>query len=152
MAHPSIGRGEENNMNGTRFFLDTAYVLALLNPHDIYHKQAKALLPSIRVAREVWITEAVLIEIGNALAHSNRSTAVAFINSCYFTPNVNVVSVDRTLVHRAIDFYRSREDKEWGLTDCISFIVMEDHGLTDAFTTDEHFQQAGFRARLREDV
>jgi len=43
-------------------------------------------------------------------------------------------------------------DKEWGLTDCISFIVMGDHGLTDASTTDEHFEQAGFRALLREDM
>jgi len=47
---------------------------------------------------------------------------------------------------------KDREDKEWGLTDCISFIVMEDHGLTDALTTDEHFEQAGFRALLREDM
>lgn len=151
MAHPSMERGEENNMNGTHFFLDTAYVLTLLNPHDVYHEQAKALPPSIRVAHEVWITEAVLIEIGNALAHSNRSAAaVAFINSCYFTPNVKVVSVDTALLCRAIDFYQRREDKGWGLTDCISFIVMEDNGITDALTTDEHFQQAGFRARLRE--
>ena len=42
--------------------------------------------------------------------------------------------------------------KEWGLTDCISFIVMEDNGLTEALTTDEHFQQAGFRALLREET
>jgi hypothetical protein len=138
-------------MKDARFFLDTAYVLALLNPHDYYHEQANALLPSVRVAREVWITEAVLVEIGNALARSNRTAAVAFINSCYVTPNVNVVSVDTTLMRRAIDVYRSREDKEWGLTDCISFIVMEDHGLTDAVTTDEHFEQAGFQALLRED-
>ena len=116
-------------MNESRFFLDTAYVLALLNPHDSYHKRAKALLPSVRVAHEVWITEAVLVEIGNALSRSNRSTAVAFINSCYVTPNVTVVSVDTALMQRAIDFYHSREDKEWGLTDCISFIVMEDHGI-----------------------
>ncbi|NQE06427.1 tRNA(fMet)-specific endonuclease VapC [ANME-1 cluster archaeon GoMg1] len=150
--HAGMERDKNKNMNGTRFFLDTAYVLALLNPNDVYHEQAKALLPSVRVAHEVWITEAILLEIGNALARSNRSTAVAFVNSCYATPNVNVISVDRTLVHRAIDFYRSREDKEWGLTDCISFIVMEDHGLTDALTTDEHFQQAGFRALLREDM
>lgn len=81
-------------MNASRFFLDTAYVLALLNPNDIYHQQAKALLPSMRVAHEVWITEAVLVEIGNALARSNRSAAVAFINSCYVTLNVKVVSVD----------------------------------------------------------
>ena len=44
------------------------------------------------------------------------------------------------------------EDKEWGLTDYISFIVMEDHGLTDALTADEHFQQAWFRVLLREDM
>ncbi|MFM6264927.1 MAG: PIN domain-containing protein, partial [Dolichospermum sp.] len=42
-----------------------------------------------------------------------------------------------------------REDKEWGLVDCISFIVMQDRGISDALTTDIHFQQAGFRALLR---
>lgn len=135
-------------MKTNRFFLDTAYVLALLNPNDIYHKQATTLLPSMQSAQEVWITEAVLIEIGNALARSNRSAAVAFINSCYVTPNVRVVPVDSPLLKRAIDFYNNREDKEWGLTDCISFIVMEDYGLTEALTTDEHFQQTGFHALL----
>ncbi|MCK4731911.1 MAG: type II toxin-antitoxin system VapC family toxin [Methanophagales archaeon] len=139
-------------MDASRFFLDTAYVLALLNPNDLYHKQAKALLPSMRVAHEVWITEAVLVEIGNALARSNRSAVVAFINSCYVTSNVRVVSVDSVLLRRAIHFYHSRGDKEWGLTDCISFIVMEDHSLTKALTTDEHFQQAGFRALLRDET
>jgi hypothetical protein len=137
-------------MKENRFFLDTAYVLALLNPKDIYHKQAKAMLHSIHSAHEVWLTEAVLIEIANALASSNRSAAVAFINSCYFTPNVRVVSVDSKLLKRAMDLYENRGDKEWGLTDCISFIVMEDHILKEAFTADDHFQQAGFRALLLE--
>lgn len=54
-------------MKATRFFLDTAYVLALLNPNDIYHMQARAMLPLMHSAHEVWITEAVLIEIGNAI-------------------------------------------------------------------------------------
>jgi predicted nucleic acid-binding protein len=137
-------------MKTTRFFLDTAYVLALLNPNDIYHKQARAMLPSIHSAREVWITEAVLIEIGNALSHSNRIAATAFINSCYVTANVRVVSVDTSLLKRSLDFYNNREDKEWGLTDCISFIVMTDKDLKEALTTDEHFQQAGFKALLLE--
>ena len=132
------------------FFMDTAYVLALLNQNDNYHKQALALLPSVRGADEVWITEAILTEIGNSLSRSNRSAAVAFINSLYVTDNVNVVSVDSALLRRAIDFYHKRDDKEWGLTDCISFIVMEDSALENALTSDEHFQQAGFRALLRE--
>jgi len=137
-------------MKANRYFLDTAYVLALLNQKDTYHKQAKAMLPSMHSAHEVWLTEAVLIEIANALAGSNRSAAVAFINSCYFTPNVRVVSVDSKLLKRAVDFYKNRQDKEWGLTDCISFIVMDDNDLAEAFTTDDHFQQAGFRALLLE--
>lgn len=135
-------------MKANRFFLDTAYVLALLNPNDIYHKQAQAMLPSMHSAREVWITEAVLIEIGNALSRSNRIAAVAFINSCYITPNIRVVSVDTSLLKRALDFYNNRGDKERGLTDCISFLVMTDQGLKEALTADEHFQQAGFQALL----
>lgn len=135
-------------MKATRFFLDTAYVLALLNPNDIYHKQASAMLPLMHSAREVWITEAVLIEIGNALSRSNHIAATAFINGCYTTHNVKVVSVDTLLLKRALDFYNNRGDKDWGLTDCISFIVMTDQDLKEALTTDEHFQQAGFKALL----
>ncbi|MEA3281327.1 MAG: PIN domain-containing protein [Euryarchaeota archaeon] len=139
-------------MNANRFFLDTAYVLALLNPKYPYNKQAKVFLPTISDAREVWVTEAVLVEVGNALARSNHSAAIDFIDGCYNTPNIKVVSVDPALVHHAIELYQSREDKEWGLTDCILFIVMQDRGLWEALTTDEHFQQAGFRAMLREDM
>jgi predicted nucleic acid-binding protein len=135
-----------------RFFLDTAYVIALLNSHDSYHEKAAKLLSQIHNAQEVWTTEAVLTEIGNSLSCSNRSAAVAFINSCYVTLNVKVVTVDRILFRRAVEFYHSRKDKEWGLTDCISFIIMEDYGLTEALTTDEHFQQAGFRVVLLEET
>lgn len=87
-------------MKANRFLLDTAYVLALLNPKDTYHKHAKTMLPSMYSSHEVWLTEAVLIEIANALASSNRSAAIAFINSCYITPNVRVVSVDSRQVSR----------------------------------------------------
>jgi predicted nucleic acid-binding protein len=68
------------------------------------------------------------------------AATAAFINNCYVTPNVRVVSVDTSLLKRSLDFYNNREDKEWGLTDCISFIVMTDKDLKEALTTDEHFQ------------
>jgi uncharacterized protein len=58
--------------------------------------------------------------------------------------------VDTPLLNRALQLYSERPDKTWGLTDCISFIVMWDRGLTDAVTADMHFVQAGFRALLRE--
>jgi predicted nucleic acid-binding protein len=54
------------------------------------------------------------------------------------------------LLRRAFDLFRSRSDKSWGLTDCVSFILMQEAGITDALTADVHFQQAGFRALLLE--
>ena len=64
--------------------------------------------------------------------------------------SVEIVPTSEELYQRAFQLYQSRADKEWGLTDCVSFVVMQDRGLSDALTTDKHFEQAGFRALLRE--
>jgi predicted nucleic acid-binding protein len=133
-----------------RIYLDTAFVQALLNRRDQYHPLALALLPRVRSADEVWTTEAVLVEIGNAMSGTDRAAAASFISQCYQTANMRVVSVDSTLLFRALDLYRSHADKLWGLTDCISFIVMREQGLTEAATADSHFVQAGFHALLRD--
>jgi hypothetical protein len=108
-------------MSGDRLFRDTADVQALLNAYDGYHSAARALFPRVRLATEVWVTESVLTKVGNVLARSHRAAAAAFITGCYATPNVRVVSVDTHLLGRALDLYRERADKTWGLTDCISF-------------------------------
>lgn len=96
----------------------------------------------------MWITEAILIEIGNALSNFNRDAAYTFITQCYRLKNFRIVTVTTDLLSRALELYHSRQDKAWGLTDCISFVVMQDHNLTDALTADKHFQQAGFRPLL----
>ncbi len=137
-------------MNRERLLLDTVFIQALLNRRDQYHAQAMAILPRVRNASEVWVTEAVLIEVGNALSAVNRMAAVQFIQQCYHTPNLQVVSLEPPLLTRALQLYRERPDKTWGLTDCISFVVMQSQGLTDAVTADEHFVQAGYRALLRQ--
>jgi len=61
-----------------------------------------------------------------------------------------ICSVSLKLFTKAVKFYSERMDKEWSLTDCISFVVMKERKLTTALTTDHHFEQAGFRALLRE--
>jgi len=65
-------------------------------------------------------------------------------------PNVKIIPISEELYNRAMELYRQRPDKEWGITDCISFEVMQDYELTEALTTDEHFKQDGFRALLIE--
>ncbi len=135
-------------MSDERLLLDTVFVQALFNQRDQYHARASTLLPRVRNAAEVWVTEAVLVEIGNALSAFNRQAAVQFIEQCYRTDNLTVVSVDSSLLNRALNLYAARPDKAWGMTDCISFVVMRERGLTDAVTADRHFVQAGFQALM----
>ena len=66
-------------------------------------------------------------------------------------PSVEVVPLSEVLFDKGFELYRQRPDKEWGLTDCVSFVLMQERGITDALTADTHFRQAGFRALLSED-
>jgi predicted nucleic acid-binding protein len=74
---------------------------------------------------------------------------VALLDSPEADPRVEIISLSEQLYVRASQLYRERPDKECALTDCVSFIVMEDRGINEALTTDEHFQQAGFQALMR---
>lgn len=134
-------------------FLDTAYAIALSVPKDQYHTQAVHLADQLEAARARMVTtRAVILEIGNALSKQRyRHAAVKLLDSLEADPNVEIVPMSEPLYIRAFQRYRQRPDKEWSLTDCVSFIVMQDRGITQALTTDEHFQQMGFRALLRED-
>jgi predicted nucleic acid-binding protein len=92
------------------------------------------------------------LEIGNALSKPRyRQAAVQLLAALEADPNIDIVPLSEGFYTRAFQLYRERLDKEWGLTDCVSFLVMQDRGLIEALTTDEHFQQAGFRALLREE-
>ena len=96
-------------------------------------------------------TRAVLLEIGNALfRHRYRAAAIQLLQALEADPGVEIVTLTDDLYLRAFELYRSRPDKEWGLIDCASFVVMTERGITKALTADEHFQQCGFNALLRE--
>lgn len=135
-------------MTSDRLLLDTVFIQALLNRNDQYHEAAKAILPRVRSAAQVWVTEAVLVEAANGLSSYDREGAARFIDHCYRTANLRVVSVDTSLLSRALTLYRQRLDKEWGLTDCISMVVMQEQGIAEAVTADHHFIQAGFSVSL----
>ena len=133
----------------SRAFLDTAYILAILNPRDALHAKAMALSRS-SYSRLV-TTEAVLTEVADALCQPpRRARAVEAIDDLRAAPDLRCVSVVGTLFARGLDLYRERQDKDWSLTDCISFVVMKDERIDEALTVDVHFVQAGFRALLRD--
>ena len=87
----------------------------------------------------------MLIEIGNSFSQARwRSLGVATLNQLRGSTELEIVPIDSSLLERAIALYSARMDKEWGLTDCISFVIMQERGLTRVLTTDRHFEQAGF--------
>jgi predicted nucleic acid-binding protein len=133
-------------------FLDTAYAIALAAPADQFHDPAVKLAEQMETeGASLVTTRAVMMEIGNALSKlRHRRPAIELLESLEGDPSVEIVPFTEELYGRAYRLYRSRADKEWGLTDCVSFIIMEERGLTEALTADEHFQQAGFKALLRE--
>lgn len=131
----------------TTTFADTAYYLALLNARDEFHRAAKevsALLQG-RMVTTTW----VLTEVADAFCRpGQRDVAAGFVRDLQNDPRVNVVPPTIDLFNRGLELYSNRPDKEWSLTDCISFVVMKDHELTDVLATDRDFQQAGFRLLL----
>ncbi len=126
-----------------RVFVDTSFVLALINERDQYHQQAEAL--SFKFEESFLITTvAVLLEIGNALAKDFRQEANAVIRLLRSSARVDVVQIDERLLEKALEIYEKYNDKTWGLVDCLSFIVMGERGLTDVLTFDRDFSAAGF--------
>ena len=118
---------------------------------DEDHDRAEGLAEQLEARQTRLITtRAILLEIGNALSKKRyRKAAVELLDTLEQDPQIEIVPLSEELSEQALELFRNRPDKQWSLVDCVSFIVMQERGLTEALTTDEHFEQAGFRALLR---
>lgn len=132
-------------------FIDTSYVVAAVVKRDQYHEKARALYQHIsHESIPLLTTKAVLLEIGNQLSKSPyRAAFLDVMRDLQRDAFVTIVPVSEELFERGLELFSQRPDKEWGLVDCTSFVVMRNRGMTDALTTDEHFEQAGFTTLLR---
>ncbi len=134
-----------------RVFLDTSFAIALSVESDQHHDYASELSEQLETERTRLITTtAILLEIGNALSKKRyRQSAAELLISLEQDETVEIVPITDDLYQKAFELFCNRPDKDWGLIDCISFIVMQENDLSRALTTDEHFQQAGYIALLR---
>ena len=124
-------------------FIDTGYVIALINQNDQYHQRATELAEKYEGVSVV-TTEAILLEIGNALSRIARAEAIAILHHFQTAPEVTLVSLTPELMTAAMNLYAKYQDKTWGLVDCVSFIVMQERKISVALAFDHHFIQAGF--------
>ena len=131
-----------------RAFADTFFFIALLNVRDSYHHEA------LRFSRD-WdgqlITARwVLAEIGNALSGlTARRSFATFLEGLRAQTQITVLEDSDKLFNSGVTLFAMRPDKEWSVTDCVSFEVMRTLGLDEAVTGDRHFEQAGFKMLLK---
>jgi len=132
-----------------RVFVDTSYLIAIIDPTDALHPRALALRAMLTGV--TFSTELVLAELLNAFARSRlRRTASLELRAWIEDYGTLVVPSSTSLFRQAWTLYDQRLDKHWSLTDCASFEVMRELGIEHALTADHHFVQAGFRALLAE--
>lgn len=128
-------------------FADSFYFVAAINEHDEAHPRAREFTQSI--PHPLITTEWALMEVGDAFAKPHwRASFLTMLDHLRADPNVTIVEASHELFQRAVELFAARPDKESSLTDCTSFVVMQDHALEEALTADHHFQQAGFTALL----
>lgn len=130
-------------------FADTGYRVASLNPRDQFHAKAREVSRALGRFR-ILTTEMILDELLAALSKTSlRPSAVKGVEAILSNPNVEVVPQTSLQFRAAFENYRTAADKEWSLTDCSSFVLMRERGVSEALAHDHHFEQAGFVALLR---
>jgi predicted nucleic acid-binding protein len=129
-------------------FVDTSFIVALVNKNDQNHRLALDLSSQLS-GQGLVTTDAILLEIGNALSRNFKRESVEIIEDFLTSDDVHVIHLHPPLFRKAFELYKSRSDKLWGLIDCVSFVVMKELGITDAFSADKHFEQAGFRVLVK---
>jgi len=136
----------------TPIFADTCYWIAIVNDRDELHVRASQVSASLKDALIV-TSEWVLTELLNHFAERERHVRLGvstFVDELLANASVLVVPTAESSFEQAFRLYKERPDKRWSLIDCSSFALMNRFGIEGALTSDKHFEQAGFRALLRE--
>ena len=131
-----------------RVFADSFYFFALVSNDDSRHKQAVTFTQ--QYVGQTITTGWVLTEVADGLSRPPWREAFLTLHvRLLLNPKVEIVPCSEQLFNAGLELYRQRSDKSWSLTDCVSFVVMEREGITEALTGDHHFEQAGFVALLK---
>ena len=132
-------------------FADAGYFIANLDNRDPLHGRAKEVVARLGLLR-IMTTQMVVAEVLNYVSRGGehlRRLAVQMARSLESDPNVEILPQTDAQFRAAVERYASRSDQRWSLTDCASFLAMEERGITEALAYDRDFEQAGFVALLR---
>jgi hypothetical protein len=135
----------------SQVFLDTVGLIAVVDVDDQWHSLAEKVWQELMVSDiPILTTSLVLIEMADGLSRiRHRHAAMGLRDHLAGSARVEIVQATPEHEARAWDLFGRRADKEWGMTDCVSFIVAQDRQIQDVFSVDHHFEQAGFTLLLK---
>ena len=127
----------------TRAFADTSFYQALFNKRDAWHQAAAQKFRDVQA--KILTTDYVLVELGALMARGEaRQIYVQFVERLRSDPDTELVPASNELLDAGLSLFAARPDKNWSLTDCISFALMNNRNIRQALACDRHFEQAGF--------
>lgn len=129
-------------------FADTAFFVAFLNRRDVFHGLAQRFMDSLQ--SRIVTTDWVLIEVANFMCATRlRKQVAGLVRVLQADPRMDIVPATAAAIEAGLAFYEQHDDKQWSLTDCISFQVMRREAILHALTADHPFEQAGFEILLK---
>ena len=139
-----------------RFFIDAAFLIALLREDDEHHDRAVTLADELSARSRVMFVTTHLI-LAEVLAYVSRGgprvRAAAALQVAELTarPDCQILPLTEELFARGIDLYSNRLDKHYSLTDCVSMEICRDLDITEVLTSDTDFAHEGFRILLMDE-
>jgi uncharacterized protein len=129
-----------------KIFVDTSGWIGLINKSDEIYQKASEVYQLKRDKGYTFLTHrGILLETGNSLSSIRlRESVIGLKKKLDNSDLVETVEITDEFYESGWELFAERLDKDWGVVDCISFVVMERFGITEALTTDKHFEQAGF--------
>ena len=137
----------------SELFVDTSGWAEIADQSLVFHAQADSYATQTVASRKhLLTTDWILAELTALLTRPLRLSKprqIQLLSDLRRDPTIDLIHLDQSLVDAAWQLWAARPDKDWTLVDCSSFVVMQQRGLTDALTTDHHFEQAGFIRLLK---
>ncbi len=127
--------------------LDTSGLLCLHHQAELFHREACRAYQAARVR----LTHGYVLAEFVALAQARRLprlAALALVADLVANPDIQTVWGDELLHHKAMALLQARPDKTYSLCDAVSFVLMRQCQVSEALTTDHHFEEEGFRKLL----
>jgi predicted nucleic acid-binding protein len=130
-----------------RTFLDTAYLIALEASDDQFHEKAKNHWHNFLAQKPRLVTTSYIFDEVTTFFNSRdkHEKAVEIGERILQSTSIEFIHVDESLFEAGWKTFQRNNDKQYSLTDCISFEIMEKKGIQTVLSFDHHFEQAGFR-------